>query len=204
MKQKEKHFFNNYDAVIFDFDGTIVDLDIDWKSAKEVLLEFLKNFDYNLFLSLDKKKIGGAEKINIFLEKYGEVFKKSISNLTTGIEKKFLKSWKEKEGVVKNIKKLKKSGIKLFIWTLNTKPTVNKALKVLNINNDVFTSIISFESGVYVKPNIVCLTKTLREFNIKNPIYIGDSYYDVIASKKAKIKYLDFRKMNELFTEFND
>lgn len=204
MKKREKHFLNNYDAVIFDFDGTIADLDTDWHQAKEALFEFLKRIDNNLFLSLDKKKLGVSEKINLYLEKYGKTLKRQISGLSAEAEDRFLSSWREKTKVVKSIGRLKDSGVKLFIWTLNTRPTVNKVLRSLNIDSSFFVKIISLESGLYIKPDTTYLTKTLKEYNIKNPIYIGDSYYDVLASKKAKIKYLDFSRIDELFAKFNN
>lgn len=204
MKQKEKYFFDGYDAVIFDFDGTIVDLDINWEAAKEILFKFLTNFDRHLFLSLNKKKIGVSEKINIYLQEHGQVFKRDLSIFSREIEKKFLKTWVPNQETVECINKLKGSGVKLFIWTLNTRPVVDKILDSLQIDAGDFAEIISFESGLYVKPDVLYLKQVLKKYNMQRPIYIGDSYYDVIASKKAKIKYLDFSRIKELFTKFNN
>lgn len=204
MKQKEKYFFDGYDAVIFDFDGTIVDLDINWEAAKEILFEFLTNFDRHFLLSLNKKKIGVSQKINIYLQEYGQVFKRDISIFSREIEKKFLKSWTPNQKAVESISKLKGAGVKLFIWTLNTRPVVDKILDSLQIDSGDFVEIISFESGLYVKPDVLYLKQVLKKYNIQRPIYIGNSYYDVIASKKAKIKYLDFSRVEELFTKFNN
>lgn len=204
MKKNKKNLFNNYDAIIFDFDGTIVDLDIDWKSAKKELFKFLKSINSDLFSLLNKKKIGKSEIINVYIKQYGKAFKDNVSKLSRNVEKNFLESWSEKDGASGNINKFKHANTKLFIWTLNTKPVINKVLKSLNINRNIFTEIISFESGLYIKPDITYLTKILKKYNIKKPIYIGDSYYDVVASKKAKIKYLNFSRMHELFAKFND
>ena len=194
----------DYDAVVFDFDGTIADLDINWVKAKEGLSKFLTDVDKHLFLLLNKKKIGMSEKINIYLKEYGPALKKDISIFSREVEKNFLKSWTPKPDVVESINKLKNTGVKLFIWTLNTRPVVDMIVDSFQIDAGVFIEIISFESDLYVKPDVVYLKQVLKRHNVRRPVYIGDSYYDVVASKKAKIKYLDFSRTGELFAKFNN
>ena len=85
------------------------------------------------------------------------------------------------------LKKLKKI-YKLAIFTSKDKSRTLKIIKKMNF----FSIVLSSEELQKGKPDPEGINKILKitKCSKKNVIYIGDSLYDYVASKKAKIKYL--------------
>ena len=91
------------------------------------------------------------------------------------------------KSTITEIKKLKKK-FKLAIFTSKDKNRTMKIIKKI----DYFSYIVSSEELKKGKPDPEGVNKILKvsKSNKKDVIYVGDSLYDYIAAKKAKVKYL--------------
>ena len=91
---------NNIKCVIFDFDGTLCDLNIDWnhgvlKLEEEILEKYPLYED-----EIEQEEI--EIRINNRVKKYGLAFKKSIDEFTTKFEDSEIKGYKINKEIIKN------------------------------------------------------------------------------------------------------
>lgn len=93
------------------------------------------------------------------------------------------------ELTVKLAKKLKNEGKKLAIFSSNMRKTVEKALKILDLEVDF---IVAREDVKNLKPAPEGLEKIAAKFKIAKDkiVYIGDRGIDKIAAEKASISFI--------------
>ncbi len=179
-------------AIIFDFDGVIVDTELDrFKFLQKELVQ------YNIIL--DKSVFP-----NFFGKKTSEALKELVPNIS---EKTLIEiNFKRQKYLEENITKLNLlSQIKELLYTLKKKyflgittgsnsKIVNKLLKNHKLEK-YFKIIITGEQFKSSKPNPECYTLTLNKLNIKpsEAIIIEDSEAGIIAGKKAGCKVLGLK-----------
>mgnify|MGYP003296105454 CR=1 FL=1 len=207
----------NIDTVIFDKDGTLIDLHYFWGKMTELRAENTINFfnlnpdikeNLCLFLGYDTKNqkmiptgiTAMYSRVKI-IELYKEELKKfNITTTKETIEELFDKTsenfYLNIENYIKPIKeaidfakKLKEKNIKLAIVTADSITSTNKALKYLNID-DLFDIVIARESHPETKESGKPTQLALRKLssNPDNTIMIGDSPTDHESAINALIK----------------
>jgi len=169
--------------IIFDLDG--------------VLINSLKNMEYAL--DNTNKKLGLNLKFNEYKKYIGlpffEILKKMGVKKNYSEIKKYYKYFSQKKinkiriykSTIIELKKLQKR-YELAIFTSKDKSRTLKIIKRMNF----FSIVLSSEELQKGKPDPEGINKILKitKCSKKNVVYIGDSLYDYIAAKKAKIKYL--------------
>lgn len=137
-----------YDAVIFDLDGTLIDSMWVWEHIDEV---FLGELNISVPQGIDKALEGKS-----FTE--SAIYFKEYFKLEMSIEE-IMQSWNEiandlykhkvplKEGVKEFLEALKQSGIKMGIATSNSRELVNTILKALDIESYFMQVRTSCEVG---------------------------------------------------------
>ena len=157
---------NNLKLVIFDMDGTVFKSFLDWKKIKKELdvkegKSILKTI-YN-GNNIDKKRL------NILLKYENDNTKRAYPI----------------EGIDDFLKFLKSNSINTAILTNNNKENTYYLLNKYSLNFDL---VITRESGLW-KPSGRGFEFIMKEFscNTSNTSVIGDSYYDIKASRDAKI-----------------
>ena len=171
--------------IIFDLDGVLIN------SLGNMKKSWNKIF-VNLSIKVDFKK---------YKEHIGKPFKDILNSIK--IEKKY-HNFIEKEfkkNKVKNINLIKfypkvyqtlkylKKNYKIAILTSKDKSRTLKILKGINVK---FDKIQCPEKNFKGKPQpdlLIKLVKNLKEKK-KNVVYIGDTKYDFLASKSAKIDFI--------------
>ena len=186
-------------AIIFDFDGVIVNSEKIWlkakiKALKENKIKIKKKINLNTNLGL------GSD--NFFLKFIPKsIYKKKINNVIHKYKlitkKSFLKTPKLNNGIL-NILKIK--SLKFSIVSNNSKNFIIKSLKKHKIYN-YFKSknIIALRGKKFRKPNSYGYKLALKKLKCKNyeVVVVEDSLTGISAAKNAKIKNI-FR-----FNQFN-
>lgn len=178
-----------FKALIFDFEGTLVnfawDLDKAVKEAKSVLEE---------------------RGIKIESDNYAEIynfvasFYPSLISLIDQIYDKYdlqaLEKWKLKEGVKDVLEKL---GVKKAIVSNISKDVLRDALERFHISN-CFEAVIGRKDVPLLKPSPAGIFKAIESLktNKKDVLFVGDSRSDVEACKKAGIKIAVLEGENKL------
>lgn len=173
-------------AIVFDFDGTLANtLPICFYAFQNVF----KKFDQKDLTSDEIKEMFGpsetgiirnnlsnpnkTEAIEYFYQQYEEFHKDFVENNTD---------------IIELLELLKKSGIKIGIFTGKAKRSLDISLKALNME-DIFDAIITGDDVINPKPDAEGLRKVLSLLKVEHSeaIYIGDSDADVIAGRQANV-----------------
>lgn len=183
--------FEHIEAVIFDFDGTLVNLLIDFRRMREEIIELVGRY-----LELRKKFL----KLYV-LELIEEVYKR-IGKESPGKAKEFLQRAlgivREIEleaaeeaallpGIEEAFENLKKNGLKIGIITRNCSEAVKLILDRTDLVYDV---LLTRDEVNKVKPHPAHLREALRRLGTKpeNTIMVGDHPLDIVAGKRVGLK----------------
>lgn len=211
------YILNDIDTVIFDKDGTFIDLHYFWGKMTELRVEeIIKR--YNLDKSLFDKlclKLGYNNKTGKMLSDgitalYSrsviiQIFCKDLNNLNVKITEKELEDifdyvnkifYKDMVKYTKSIpeaidfiKKLKSIGIKTAVVTSDSKESTLLTLKHFNWEN-LFDDVIGRESTKETKESGVPVKLALKNISSRanNSIMIGDAPMDYIAASNAGVE----------------
>lgn len=180
----------DYDAYIFDFDYTLAD------ATEPVVQSFLYALE-----KMNLEKSSRQDIINTIGIPIGESY-----TILTGDDSEegialFKKYQKEKsdEITVPNtvfigdakevLQTLKNRGKKIGIVSSRWGQRINDIFENLN-SRELIDFIIGTEHVENYKPNPEGLFKMIDIMEVKNPLYIGDSYIDAEAAQNAKIDFV--------------
>ncbi len=185
--------FQNKDIIVFDLDGTIVNLSADWMILRDMLLErFRKQFNEDC----NAERISTC--INAVVQKGDDAILMEFFDIIREFELTSLKDAHPIEESVYfiNNKELfdTKEKVKFAILSLNTRNTIIKALKLAKIL-DKIDYIVGREDVRHWKPAPDGLLKIQEHFKVKKNeiIFFGDLEKDLITGKNAGIEsyYID-------------
>ncbi len=175
-------------VVVFDFDGTLVKLHVDWDALRKLLSnKYMDDFgEEQTFkrITIGLQKVvarGDPELIESYIRTIEKFERENIKEYTFFEEMVFF---------IENLEKLGlNSEIKFAIFSLNFRSTIFSILSKQNLLGR-FQYIVGREDVIEWKPDTEGLYKILKHFNISNEqaIYVGDSEFDMEAGKNAKIK----------------
>ncbi|MEM5821195.1 MAG: HAD family hydrolase [Candidatus Aenigmatarchaeota archaeon] len=182
---------------VFDLDGTLIDsVELHAKAFKFAV----KTLGYKNYNSLYKrfKKFVGLPLETIVKELIPNIKNEEMDEIRKLKDYYFFKNLKKvkiKKRVVNIVKKLKQKGIKIAIFSSSSKNLVEKVLNEFKLRN-FFDYIVSKEDVKNHKPNPEGLYKIMKVFKTKNIIFVGDSKFDELAAKRAKVKFIDVKDLN--------
>jgi HAD superfamily hydrolase (TIGR01549 family) len=185
--------FKDKRVIVFDLDGTIVRLSVDWISLKNKLMnEYSKIYDESCsFESVSACLSKVVERNdNHVLESFFDIIRQSelemIQETQLIEESVFFVNNKELFGV--------KEKTKLAILSLNTRKTIISSLELVKIYK-MFDFIVGIEDVRKWKPNPEGLLKIQNHYHLKKEemIYFGDLKKDILTGKNAGIDafYID-------------
>jgi len=153
-------------CVIFDMDGTVVDVPYDWESIKKELM------------------IQGDSILN-FIHKLNEEERTKKWKILEKYENEATMGAILKEGIPEFLDFLDKSRIKKALVTNNSRRNVDFLLKKFHLK---FDCVVSRESGLW-KPSGAPLIAALRilKLNKEECCVVGDSHFDIKAAEEAGI-----------------
>jgi len=168
--------FRQYELVIFDFDGTIADLDVDWAALKKELSEHY---------GVDIGQISG--RLDAFIDSLPDDDRRAAHKIVERHEMENISNAKPIAKTIKIIAGL--GGRRLAVFTTNTKAAIEKALNLLGIY-DRFEMIVCKEDVRKHKPDPEGLLRILKATGVpaERAVYIGDRQKDADAGEAAGIR----------------
>ena len=179
----------NKTHLIFDFDRTLVRLLLPWDSliCEEPIKDALIKLDKSIYDEFAKGLFSRPDMENKYVIKFGYKAKQLLIKNRHIFEQKYLKGLVPNKELIEFIKKSNKYN--LFIWSGNTKDTVTKALKTLQLENR-FEIVVSGDLVKLQKPYIEGFEKIHDKQIPKNQyLMIGDSDSDRDAAIQANIDF---------------
>jgi len=178
-------------AVVFDFDGTLAVLNIDFSQMREQVFQLIRKHGIDES-SIEEKYLLEIidEVVQILNQKdfsAAEEFYQEAHQILHEIELKAAEGGKLLPGVEAALKSLRGKGLKIGIVTRNCEEAVRKVVPDIEEFCDVFVSRDSIKK---VKPHPEHLTSVLKALNIsgEETVMVGDHPIDIHAGKRVGMK----------------
>lgn len=214
-----------YDAVIFDMDGVLIDSEPLWKIAMEEVFHALgstlkkEDFQKTVGLRIDEVVHFWNHHENWGISNESEIEEAIIVKMIELISK----NAQPLSGVIETLTFLKNKGLKIGLATSSSSRLIKVVLAELNIAR-FFDFVHSAENEAFGKPHPAVYIKVAEELNVSPTkcLVIEDSFNGVIAGLAAKMKVVcipekthfpnqrlavadfHFETMNEFLLEIQD
>jgi phosphoglycolate phosphatase len=186
-----KDIFSDVKAVIFDFDGTLAVLNIDFGFMREQVFDLIRQF------GVKEESIRQKHALEIIDEVFAILFQgnpsaaqnfyESAHDLLHEIEMESAGEGKLLPRVEETLSGLRKKGIKVGIVTRNCADAVRRVFPKIDDFCDVFVSRNSVKN---VKPHPEHLTTAMNGLNVsgRETVMVGDHILDIQAGKRVGAK----------------
>jgi len=181
-------------AVVFDLDGTLASFNLDYKAVRVEVRSFLmKRGLPPSILSANESIFEMLKKTEIFLKNNGE-FEKAIQEIcgkALAIAEKYeleaAKTTSLLPGVAETLNVLKKMGLKIGLFTINSEKSTNYILKRFRIKR-FFDAVTPRNSVKHVKPSSEHLEASLEALGVSSDeaMVVGDGVSDMKCAKELK------------------
>ena len=180
-----------YDAVIFDMDGVLIDSEPLWKIAMEEVFHALgstlkkEDFQKTVGLRIDEVVHFWNHHENWGISNESEIEEAIIVKMIELISK----NAQPLSGVIETLTFLKNKGIKIGLATSSSSRLIKVVLAELNIAR-FFDFVHSAENEAYGKPHPAVYIKVAEKLSVSptKSLVIEDSFNGVIAGIAAKMK----------------
>jgi phosphoglycolate phosphatase len=183
--------FKNIRAVVFDFDGTLAVLNIDFSQMRDQVFKLMRKHGIDES-SIEEKYLLEIidEVVQILYQKNpaaAETFYQEAHQILHEVELKAAEEGKLLGGVEAALRSLRSRGLKVGIVTRNCEEAVRKVVRDVEALCDVFVSRDSIKK---VKPHPQQLTYVLEVLKVsgEEAIMVGDHPIDIQAGRKVGMK----------------
>ncbi len=199
--------FKKITTALFDFDGTLVQLNLNFPEIYREVYSIVKRYGMNPTLYQDLFLIELVERVTQELKKYdpekAEEFNKEAEGF---LRKREVVAAKEAEvvpGACQTLKRLKERGIRVGIVTRNCKEAVEIGL---GKNDFVYDLLLTRDDIRPVKPEPHSLEEALKTLKSKpeETIMVGDHPIDIRVGKKVGVKTVAVLSGKKTKEDFKD
>jgi phosphoglycolate phosphatase len=188
---EEQNKFHKIRAFIFDFDGTLAVLNIDFSSMRGKVFGLMKGYGVSEELVEERYLLEIIDEVYQILSKKdpsgAEDFYQKAHQILHEIEIRAAEKGNLIPGVEGTLKSLREKGIKIGIVTRNCEDAVRKVFPNIDEYCDVFVSRNSVKK---VKPHPDHLTYVMESLKIsgEESMMVGDHIIDIQAGKRVSMK----------------
>ena len=178
--------------LIFDFDATLVLMNIPWKRWGENMRQEVLDLDADLW-KLYQDEQSPTHMQNALVEKHGERGREILLRNCPPFELQYSDKFDRNDELLKQVEAFREK-YHMFIWSSNSSQLVNAVLEDMGMN-DWFDKVIARNELRFLKPSpegfeLIYDPKIPKE----RYLMIGDSSHDKAAAQAASIDFyfLDF------------
>ena len=177
------------DAVLFDFDGTLVEIDIDFIEMRRRVISL--GMEYGVSPDPDLYVLESLEDVSDKLwerdKNRAAQFRQRAKKLIVDIELGAAAGARVMPGARKILRKLKDRGSKVGIVTRNCRPAVMRSLETAGF---IYDTLLTRDDVEKVKPDPQHLLDALNLMDGKpeTALMVGDHPMDILAGKRAGMK----------------
>lgn len=193
-------------AIIFDFDGTLAVLNIDFSSMRDRVFDLMKRLGIEEALVKERYLLEIIDEVSCILKaekspSTAEKFYQEAHQILHEVEMKAAEQGRLIPGAEETLKTLKGKGVKVGIVTRNCEDAVRRVFPAIDQFCDVF---ISRDSTKKVKPHPDHLTAVKNVLNVSGDeaIMVGDHPLDIQAGKKVGMKTIGVLTGRTVVDEF--
>jgi len=190
----DKIFFENVEATLFDFEGTLVDLQWNLQGAVDETLGMLGTLGFPI------QRLQGMKYSTLMLEavrmapEMGQStnrVRERIGDIYDRFDEDALMRWHLREGSKDLLSVLKTKGIEIGLVSNVGRKALDKALPKLDLR-PFFNVVVSRNDVQYMKPSGEGLRLALSRLRVMSDkaLYVGDSSDDIQAAKAAGVKII--------------
>ena len=189
--ENEGNLMHGIKAVVFDFDGTLAVLNIDFGLMREQVFRLMKQFDIREERIVEKYVLEIIDEAYLILRErnpfQAEAFHQKAHQILFEIEFEAAKAGKLYPGVKRALRKLRENRIKVGIVTRNCEGAVRRVFPDINEHCDIF---VSRDSVKKVKPHPAHLNAVTERLKVQGEevIMVGDHVIDIQAGQRAGTK----------------
>lgn len=181
--------------VIFDFDGTLVYLKVNYEGMREELKRYFEKYGIR---SEFKPLIPSVNRAILRVEKKtGKKITKEVFEILDRFEMECVEKSLIFPGSSETLRKLKFKGYKIAIFSNNGEKCINTILERMKVRN-IVDSIFSrdrVKDGINVKPSEEGILEIMKTLGVKKEEtwMVGDRIYDEIAARSAGIRFVGIK-----------
>ena len=189
FQQKDQHL--KIKAVVFDFDGTLAVLNIDFSLMRERIFGLMREYGIRPETIQEKYLLEITDEVYQGLRAKNppgaERFYRESHAILHEVEMKAAEEGRLIPGTEATLKKLRRKGVKVGIITRNCEDAVRKVFPSINDFCDIFVSRNSVKK---VKPHPDHLTYAMKRLKTsgEEAVMVGDHVIDVQAGKRVGMK----------------
>jgi len=173
--------------VIFDFDGTIAKINLDWSIWHKNVRMILAEYEPNLAIEGSVNNF-----INIMVEKHGVHLRDKIVEYNESFECEYNKGVVTNTLVLEYLRNEKSKNF--YLLTSNSRRFIDQVLVELGLEH-IFDLVITRNDVFYTKPHTEGISRIVEKGKEGDYIMIGDSSSDEGAAKNIGIEYI-FEKIS--------
>jgi phosphoglycolate phosphatase len=190
----DKILLKDVEAILFDFEGTLVDLQWNLQRAVKETLEMLKTLRFPIqrlqgmkYSTLMLEAVRMAQEIGQSADRVREV----IGAIYDRFDEDALRCWTLREGSEDFLSALKTKGIKIGLVSNVGRKALDKAILKLDLH-PFFNVVVSRNDVQFMKPSGEGLRLALSRLRVisDKALYVGDSLDDIQAAKAAGVKVI--------------
>jgi phosphoglycolate phosphatase len=190
----DKILFKDVEAILFDFEGTLVDLQWDLQRAVKETLDMLRTLHFPIqrlqgmkYSTLMLEALRIAEEIGQSTDRVRE----KIGTIYDRFDEDAFVRWTLREGSKDSLSALKAKGTKIGLVSNVGRKALEKAILKLGVHS-FFDVVVSRNDVQSMKPSGEGLSLALSRLQVMKgrALYVGDSLDDIQAAKAAGVRVI--------------